>query len=260
MLSFQSIGRMSTPRWVAIAVSVGAVMMGSAPPAVADEIRLLASNAVREPYLEVLPAFESATGNHVIVDWGGTLDIVQRAESGEAADIVVIPSGRIDYLIERGFALNRVDLARSRIGVAGQAGAPRPGFSNADELKATLLRAKSVLLSSGPSSDHMVRLFRTMGIADEIKPKLIQLAPGLSVGEAIAAGKGEIGFTQVSELLSTKGIDYLGPLPPELQSVTVFSAGILTRAPSADAARALLKYLTGTRAAPVLVKHGLEPG
>ena len=99
-----------------------------------------------------------------------------------------------------------------------------------------------------------------MGIADELKPKIIQIGPGLPVGEAVARGEGEIGFTQISELMSVKGIDYLGPLPADVQFITVFSAGLHAAAPAPDAARALIKFLTTPNAAPVLKRHGMEPG
>jgi molybdate transport system substrate-binding protein len=230
-----------------------------ASSAQADEIRMLASNALRAPYVEVLPVFEKATGHRVFVDWGGTVDIMKRAGAGEAADIVIVPSGRVDELINRALAISRVDLARSGIGIAAPAGAARPAVSTAEELKQALVVAKSVVLSSGPSAGAMFALFGKLGIADEMQKKTLQLAPGLSVGEAIAQGNGEIGFTQISELLSIKGIDYLGPLPAETQSITIFSAGLLSAATSPEAAKALMEFLSGPSAAPALRKHGMEP-
>jgi molybdate transport system substrate-binding protein len=146
------------------------------------------------------------------------------------------------------------------VGVAARAGVPRPEVSSVEALRSTLLAAKSIVLSSGPSSLYMPTLFQKMGIADAVKPKIIQIAPGLGVGDTLARGEGEIGFTQMSELMSVKGIQYLGPLPVEVQFVTVFSAGLHASAPAPDAARALLKFLTGPDAAPVLKSHGMEPG
>jgi molybdate transport system substrate-binding protein len=99
-----------------------------------------------------------------------------------------------------------------------------------------------------------------MGIADQLKPKIIQIGPGLPVGEAVARGEGEIGFTQMSELMSVKGINYLGPLPAEVQFITVFSAGLHAAAPAPEAARALIRFLTAPEAAPVLERHGMAPG
>jgi molybdate transport system substrate-binding protein len=141
-----------------------------------------------------------------------------------------------------------------------RAGAAQPDISSTAALKNTLLSAKSIVLSSGPSSVYLPTLFQKMGIADALKPKITQIGPGLGVGDAIARGEGEIGFTQMSELMSVKGVEYLGPLPAEVQFVTVFAAGVHTAAPAPDAARALLKFLTGPEAAQVLRHHGLEPG
>jgi len=231
-----------------------------APAAGAAEIKVIASNAVREPYRELVPAFEKSTGHKVTIDWGGTVDIVMRVDGGEVADIVIIPAPRIDDFVRQGRLVSRTDVARSGVGVAVRAGAPRPDISSAAALKATLLAAKSIVLSSGPSSLYLPTLFEKMGIAEQIKPKIIQIGPGLPVGETVARGEGEIGFTQMSELMSVMGIDYLGPLPADIQMITVFSAGLHAAAPAPDAARALLKFLTAPDAAPVLRSRGMEPG
>jgi molybdate transport system substrate-binding protein len=239
---------------------VAALSATLAPSAGAAEIKVIASNAVREPYRELIPIFEKSTGHRVTIDWGGTVDIVRRIDGDEIADIVIIPAARIDDFVMQGRLVSRIDLARSGVGVAVQAGAPRPGISSAAALRSTLLAAKSIVLSSGPSSIYLPTLFQKMGIADELKPKIIQIGPGLPVGETIARGEGEVGFTQMSELMSVKGIDYLGPLPAEVQFITVFSAGLHAAAPAPEAARALLRFLTSPEAAPVLKSHGMEPG
>jgi len=231
-----------------------------APAAGAADIKVIASNAVREPYRELVPIFEKATGHRVAIDWGGTIDIIRRIGGGDIADIVIIPAARIDDFVKQGLLVGRVDLAQSGVGVAVRAGAPRPDISSTAALRNTLLAAKSIVLSSGPSSVYMPTLFQKMRIADELKPKIIQIGPGLPVGEAVARGEGEIGFTQMSELMSVKGVDYLGPLPADVQFITVFSAGLHVAAPQPDAARALVKFLTAPDAAPVLRRHGLEPG
>ncbi|HWN49427.1 MAG TPA: substrate-binding domain-containing protein [Xanthobacteraceae bacterium] len=240
-----------------IAAALAAVL---APAAGAAEIKVIASNAVREPYRELVPVFEKATGHRVTIDWGGTVDIVRRVGAGEVADIVIIPAGRIDDFVKQGLLVGRIDLARSGVGVAVRAGAPRPDVSSAAALRNTLLAARSIVLSSGPSSVYLPTLFQKMGIAEQIKSKIIQIGPGLPVGEAVARGEGEIGFTQISELMSVKGADYLGPLPADVQFITVFSAGLHAAAPAPDAARALIKFLTTPDAAPVLKRHGMEPG
>jgi molybdate transport system substrate-binding protein len=240
--------------------AIAALAAVLAPSAYAAEIKVIASNAVREPYHELVPAFEKSTGHKVTIDWGGTVDIVKRVGGGEIADIVITPAERIDDFIKQRVLVSRVDLARSGVGVAVRAGAPRPDISSAAGLRNALLAAKSIVLSSGPSSVYLPTMFRNMGIADELKPKIIQIGPGLPVGEAVARGEGEIGFTQMSELMSVKGIDYLGPLPAEVQFTTIFSAGLHAAAPAPEAARALLKFLTGPEAALALKRHGMEPG
>lgn len=222
-------------------------------------IVMIASNAVREPCCELLPAFEHSIGHKVTASWGGTVDIVKRIESGEIADIVIIPDARIDALIAKGLIVSRTDLVRSGVGVAARAGVPRPDVSSVDALRRALLAAESIVLSSGPSSLYMPALFEKLSIASAVKPKIIQIAPGLGVGATLARGEGEIGFTQVSELISVEGIQYLGPLPAEMQFVTVFSAGLHARAAAPDEARALLKFLTGPDAALALRRHGMEP-
>ena len=240
-----------------IAVALAAIV---APAARSAEIKVIASNAVREPYRELIPIFEKASGHRVMVDWGGTLDIVKRVAGGDVADIVIIPAARIEAFVKEGKLTGRVDVAKSGVGVAVRAGVPRPDIKTAEALKKTLLAAKSIVLSSGPSSFYLPTMFEKMGIAADLAPKIIQIGPGLGVGDTLARGEGEIGFTQMSELMSVKGIDYLGPLPPEVQFVTVFSAGVHAAAPAASPARELLKFLTGGESAPVLRRHGMEPG
>jgi molybdate transport system substrate-binding protein len=222
-------------------------------------ITMIASNAVREPYEELLPAFEKSTGHTVALSWGGTVDIVKRVESGEVVDIVIVPAARIDELIAKGLTASRTDLVRSGVGVAARSGVPKPDVSSVAALTSALKAAQSIVLSSGPSSLYMPALFEKLGVAGAVKPKVIQIAPGLGVGATLARGEGEIGFTQISELMSVKGIQYLGPLPAEVQFVTVFSGGLHASAPAPDAARALLRFLSGPDAAPVLRRHGMEP-
>jgi ABC-type molybdate transport system substrate-binding protein len=233
-------------------------ILGVVAPA---EIKVIASNAVKEALAELAPGFEKTTGHKVTTIWGGTLDITQRIRDGEVVDVVILAAPRIDDFIKQGRlkAGSRVDIARSGIGVAVRAGARKPDISSGAALRTLLLAAKSVVLSSGPSSVYLAELFQKMGIADAIKSKVIQIGPGLPVGMAVARGEGEIGFTQVSELLSAEGIAYVGPLPADVQHITVFSAGIHAAAPAPDAARALLKFLSGPHAAAVIRRSGMEP-
>lgn len=228
----------------------------------AAEIKVIASNAVKEAFVELVPGFEKATGHKVTTDWGGTVDIARRIAGGEVVDIVIIPAGGIDDLIKQGRLAtgSRVDFTKSAIGVAIRPGAPKPDISSGAAIKASLLAAQSIVLSSGPSSVYLLDLFQKMGIADALKPKIKRLVPGASVGEALAKGEGDVGFTQVSEFLAIKGIVFLGPLPADIQQVTVFSMGLHATAPAAEPARALMTFLTSPEAAPIIRHSGMEPG
>jgi molybdate transport system substrate-binding protein len=228
----------------------------------AAEIKVIASNAVKEAYADLVPAFEKTSGHKVTTVWGGTLDITRRVSAGEVFDIVVIPASGIDSLIRDGrlAAGSRIDFAKSGIGVARHPSAPKPDVSSADALKASLVSARSIVLSSGPSSFYLLDLFKKWGIADTLAPKIKRLASGLSVGESLARHEGDIGFTQISEFLAIKGIDYVGPLPADIQHMTVFAMGVHAAAPAAAPARQLTGFLTSSEAAKALHHSGMEPG
>ena len=228
----------------------------------AAEIKVLASNAVKEAFGNLMPAFEKATGHKVTVGWGSTIDINNRVSGGESADIVITAASVIDALTKQGrlAAGSRVDFSKSGIGVAIRPGAPMPDISSGEALKASLLAAKSIILSSGPSSSYLADLFQRMGIAEVLKPKIKKLAPGLPVGQALANGEGDIGFTQVCELLTVKGIVFLGPLSADIQHITVISMGLHTAATAVDASKALMKFLTSPEAVPEIRRCGMEPG
>ena len=244
------------PRILAAALLVGA------STAQAAEIKVIASNAVKEAYLDLVPEFEKATGHHVITIWSGTEAITKRISGGEIVDIVIVPPANIDKLILEGklVAGNRTDLVKSGVGVAVRSGLPKPDVSTPEAVKQAVLAAKSVAYSSGPSGFHVAGLFEKMGIADRIKAKMTQTPSGVQVGEVVARGEADLGFQQISELLHVKGIDYLGPLPAEIQHITVFSAGLHVGAKEAEAAKALVRFLSAPAAAPIIRKTGMEPG
>ncbi len=138
-------------------------------------------------------------------------------------------------------------------------GAAKPDIGTVDAFKKTLLSARSIGYSTGPSGVYMLSVFEKLGIADQVKGKLRQTPSGVFVGSLIASGEAEIGFQQVAELVHFEGIDYVGPLPGDLQKWTMFSAGVHAGTKQAELAKALLKFLTAPAAAPVIRKHGLEP-
>jgi molybdate transport system substrate-binding protein len=228
----------------------------------AAEINVLSTQATEEAYRELVPQFEKATGHKVTTVFTGTLDANKRLAAGESYDLLIMSAPSIDEHIKGGkvVAGSRVDLAKSGVGVAVKAGAPKPDIGTTEALKKTLLSAKSIGYSTGPSGVYVVGLFQRMGIADEIKGKLKQTPTGVFVGSIIASGEAEIGFQQVSELSHFPGLDYVGPLPAEVQQFTTFSSGIMAGAKEAEAAKALATFVTAPAAAAAYKKRGMEPG
>jgi molybdate transport system substrate-binding protein len=245
---------------VAALAQLGAASAMLAGMANAAEIKVIGSPGVREISTRLVPEFEKATGHKVSIVWDGVNNVARRVSAGETADLVFLPAAEIDQLIKEGklVADSRVDLAKSGIGVAIRAGAPKIDASSSDGIRKALLAGKTIAYSGGPSGVHMAALIQKWGIADKIK--IAPVPTGMPVGEVVARGDAEIGFQQVSELLPVKGIDYLGPLPADIQEVTVFSAALHKAAGPTDAARALLKFLTAPAAVPVIKKAGMEPG
>jgi molybdate transport system substrate-binding protein len=245
-----------------IAVALGFGLLALPRIALSDEIRVMAPNAVRETYLELVPQFEKASGHKVVTTWSGTADLMKRLKGGESADLVIIGTDSLDELIKLGKIQpgSRVDFVKSGVGVAVRAGAPRPDISSGDGVKRALLSASSIGYSTGPSGVYLDGLFQRMGIADQLKPKLKRPPSGASVGEMVARGDVEIGFQQVSELIHVGGIDFLGPLPPDVQQITIYTSGIHADATKPDAAKALARYLSSPAAAAVIRKNGMEPG
>jgi molybdate transport system substrate-binding protein len=227
----------------------------------AAEIKVLSTQATEDAYKELVPQFEKATGHKVATVFTGTLDVNKRLAAGESYDLIIMSAGSIEEHIKGGKIVpgSRVDLAKSGVGAAVKAGAPKPDIGTVDALKKTLLAAKAIGYSTGPSGVYMVTLFQKLGIADAVKPKLKQTPTGVFVGTIIASGEVDIGFQQVSELSQFKGVDYIGPLPAEVQLFTSFSSGIATGAKEADAAKALVKFLTSPEAAAAFRKRGMEP-
>jgi len=222
------------------------------------EINVMASAALKEAYLELVPQFERATGHKVVTTWAPTVQMMSRLKGGEAIDLVILPAAMLDELVRLGHIVSRTDLARSGIGVAVKAGAPRPDISSGEALKRAVLAARSIVYSTGPSGIYLIGLFQRMGIADAIKGKVKQVQ-GEPAGASVARGEAELGFQQVSELLPVSGIDLIGPLPPDVQEITIISAGLHAKAKELDAAKALVKFFKEPAAAPVIRKKGLEP-
>src|SRR5215470_5061243 len=224
-------------------------------------MKVLCTNGLKTVMLDLVPAFERASGTKPQITWGSTNGLIKELDGGAAADLVILTAEAIDDLIKRGkvVAGSRVDLARSGIGIAVRKGARKPDIASPDALKRALLAAKSVAHSkTGMSGVYFPTVLERLGIADEMKGKIVMPDPGTPVGEVVAKGEAELGVQQVSELLPVAGIEVVGPLPSTLQKITTFSAGVLSGAKEPDTAAALVKFLAA-RAPALLASKGLEP-
>jgi molybdate transport system substrate-binding protein len=232
----------------------------------AAEVKVMISGGFSSAYRVLAPEFQSATGNTVVTAFGPSMGdtpqaIPNRLSRGERVDVLILVSSALDKLVKEGkvVAGSRVDLARAKIAMAVRTGAPKPDIGTVEAFKRTVLAAKSIAYSDSASGVYLSTvLFPKLGIADQIAGKA-RMIPAEPVGAVVARGDAEIGFQQMSELLAVPGIDIVGPLPPEIQTVTVFSAGISSTSTEPDAARALIKFLASPAAAPVIMKTGIEP-
>ena len=226
-----------------------------------DVITGISSMAMGHVLTDLGDAYRQQSGQAVAVVSAGGVDAARRVDNGEAFDFVVLASEAIEQLATRGRVdpRSRIDLARSTIAIAVAAGATRPDISTESAIRDAVLRARSIGYSTGPSGAYLVRLFERWGIADAIAPRIVQASPGVPVGTLVARGEVELGFQQLSELIHVPGIDVIGPLPPEIQVVTVFAAAICATSKYPAAAQALLAFLASQEAGAAKRRHGMEP-
>lgn len=225
------------------------------------EIKGISSMATRLVLAELVAAFQQHSGSRVTIESVGGVDAARRVQAGEAFDVVVLASDAIDKLITGGHlrAGSKVDLVRSGVAVAVRAGALKPDISTEDAVRQAVLAARSLSYSSGPSGVALARLFERWGIAQDIKDRIVTPPPGIPVGTLVASGEVELGFQQLSELMHLEGIALLGPMPPAVQIVTTFCAGVCTGSQQMEAVRALLDYMNSPAAAAAKRRQGMEP-
>ena len=223
-------------------------------------LKLISSMATAQLLAELVATYRRATGIEVAAEAGGGVVVLQRIQSGEAADVVVLAANVIDKLVVEGRLLadSRLDLVRSGIAVAVRAGALKSSVADEAAVREAVLAAASLSFSTGPSGVYLEKLFERWGILEQIRSRIVVPPPGVPVGSLIAAGSVELGFQQLSELQSLAGIEILGELPPAIQLITVFSGGVSAQSANSDAARALLKYLAAPAVAPIKVRFGMQ--
>jgi molybdate transport system substrate-binding protein len=247
-----------------------ALLLLFARAASAADIHVMISAAYHQVYVELGPAFEKASGHHLVTTRGPSIGdspeaIPNRLSRGEAADIVILDSSSADELAKRGLVRgdSKTELARSLIGMVVKEGAAKPDIGSVDAFRKTLLDAKSIAYSDSGSGTYLsTQLFAKLGVADQVLPKSRRVRgppSGEPVAAVVARGEAEIGFQQVSELLHVAGVDYVGTIPAELQPGFTFAGALTRQAREVEAAAALLRFLHSAEAATVITKAGLSP-
>jgi molybdate transport system substrate-binding protein len=224
-------------------------------------LKIISSMATRQLLADLAADYAKVSPQPLDVESVGGVDAAKRVQAGEAFDAVVLAANAIDQLVAAGRIVtgSRTDLVRSGIYVAVKAGAPAPEIGSEEAVKQAVLRAKSLSYSTGPSGVYLTKLFERWGIAAQIQPRIVQAPPGVPVGSLVARGEVELGFQQLSELMSLAGIQVVGPLPPAIQLMTVFSAGVATASTRPDAVRAWLAFLASAGTAETKRRNGMEP-
>ncbi len=253
-------------RTLARTLAILIVLLAATAAARAAEINAFVSTAIKTVTDELLPPFERGNGYTIRASYAPSGALIPRFERGEPVDVFLTDSAAIDALIRQGkIVAGRTDLARTGIGIAVRKGAPRPDVSSAEALRSALIAAKTVgyAAPSGGSitAAHVMGVFERLGIAAEVAPKarLAAGGPNGRVSVLVSSGQAEIGFQQVSELMSNPEVEVIGMLPAELQQITIYSAGVTTSAREAEAARALIRALIVPTARPVYKAKGLDP-
>jgi molybdate transport system substrate-binding protein len=257
----------SPARWLSAIVGATLLTVGAASAA---DVHVMISAGFYSVYAELGPMFERASGHHLVTTRGPSMgdspeSIPTRLARGEAADVVILDGGAADELAKRGLvrADSKTVLARSLVGMVVQAGAAKPDIGSVEALRNTLLAAKSIAYSDSGSGTYLsTTLFPKLGIAQEIagKSRKIRGPPsGEPVAAVVARGEAEIGFQQVSELIHTPGITFVGAIPAELQPGFSFAGALTATVREPEAASALIRFLASPEAAPVITKAGLMP-
>jgi molybdate transport system substrate-binding protein len=246
-----------------LAAAVGLTMLLAANvPAGAAEIKVVSSNALKTTLEQLAPAFEKATEHKLAFTFGAAVPLKAAIEKGATFDIAVLTAAAIDDLVKQGklVAATRAALANSGAGVAVRKGAHKPDIGTVEAFKSALLGAKTVAyVEQGGTGIYLKALLQRLGIADALKDKLKPLPPENPAANAVANGEAEIGMTQISEILPYAGAELVGPFPKEIQLTTSFAAAVGTNARETEAAKALIKFLTGPNAAEVFKAKGLDP-
>ena len=242
---------------------VGALgLLAAAPLAQAAEVHVFSAGAVKSIVSELVPVYEKETGNKVVIEYG-PMGFVRQKLAAEPADVVIMSDTVLEDSIAKGGVApgSRTDIGRTGMGVAVREGAPKPDISTVEAFKRALLEAKSIVYvdpaTGATSGTHFAGVLEKLGIAEAVKPKA-KLVPGGYPAELVANGEVEMVVHQISEIVPVKGVTLVGPLPKELQKITIYSAGVAAKSPHADVARGFAAFLARPTLRAKFAEAGLD--
>jgi len=222
----------------------------------------ISSMATRQLLADLSRSFEQISPLRVEIASMGGVDAARQIRGGATLDVIVLASNVMEQLENEGWIVpgTRADVARSGVAIAVRSGLPHPAIASEEDVKQAVLAAGKISYSTGPSGDHLKRLFARWNIADRIAERTVEAKPGIPVGSLVARGEADLGFQQLSEFLDVEGIDIVGPLPPDIQTITVFTAGVSTRSAHPEGARTFIAHLISPETEAAKQRLGMEAG
>lgn len=242
--------------------TIGCALLAIAPLAVqAEELKIIGSVALKPVFDAMTPDLEKSGNGKLMLEYGTSGQVKEMLVKGDACDVAIASKSVIGELVKAGklTAEGMADINKSGVGLAVKKGEIKPPFASDEDVKRVLLESKTIVYSDPSATTPVIKnVFQKLGIADQVQSK-IKTVNKLTAPEAVAQGQGQHAFTQISEILMEPGVDLVGPLPPSLQTYTVFTAAACSSSHDPKASQALIKALQGPAAVKVYQSKGLEP-
>ncbi|MFY9970914.1 MAG: substrate-binding domain-containing protein [Roseiarcus sp.] len=221
----------------------------------------LSSMATRHILADLAREYELRSGIGIEIRSIGGVEAAKLLRAGEPTDVVVLASKVMKSLEDEGYVAKGSirDFARSEIAIAVAAGSPRPSVESEQAVRQAMLGARRICYSTGPSGDHLKALGEKWGVTGSVVARALVAPPGVPVASLVARGDADLGFQQLGELIGQPGIEIVGALPPEIQAVTVFSAGVASTSADREAAQALVAYIASAETRETKQRYGMEP-